>query len=91
MARTGPRCELSIGCPLSPTEFHLLCVLLERPGHVHARDTLLNRVHGRDADIEPRTVDVHIGRLRKALDAGGEAGIIRTIRGTGYAPDRDRH
>jgi two-component system phosphate regulon response regulator PhoB len=76
---------------LSPTEFRLLCVLLERPGHVHSRDTLLNRVHGRDADIEPRTIDVHIGRLRKALNAGGEADIIRTVRGTGYALDRERH
>ncbi len=75
---------------LSPTEFRLLCVLLERPGHVHSRDTLLNRVHGRDADIEPRTVDVHVGRLRKALNAGGEADIIRTVRGTGYALDTDR-
>ena len=59
-------------------------------GLAQARDTLLNRVHGRDADIEPRTVDVHIGRLRKALNAGGEANIIRTVRGTGYALDTDR-
>ena len=75
---------------LSPTEYRLLSVLLERPGHVHSRETLLNRVHGRDADVEPRTIDVHIGRLRKALNAGGEADIIRTVRGTGYALDRDR-
>jgi two-component system phosphate regulon response regulator PhoB len=48
-------------------------------------------VHGRDADIEPRTIDVHIGRLRKALNAGGEVDIIRTVRGTSYALDTDRH
>ena len=74
---------------LSPTEFRLLCSLMERPGHVYSRDTLLNRVHGRDADIEPRTIDVHIGRLRKALNAGGERDIIRTVRGGGYAIDCD--
>lgn len=72
---------------LSPTEFRLLCVLLERPGHVYSRDTLLNRVHGRDADVEPRTIDVHIGRLRKSLNAGGETDIIRTVRGGGYSID----
>ena len=72
---------------LSPTEFRLLCALLERPGHVYSRDTLLNRVHGRDADVEPRTIDVHVGRLRKALNAGGETDIIRTVRGGGYSID----
>jgi len=72
---------------LSPTEFRLLCTLLERPGHVYSRDTLLNRVHGRDADVDPRTIDVHIGRLRKALNAGGETDIIRTVRGGGYSID----
>ena len=75
---------------LSPTEYRLLSTLLERPGHVYSRDTLLNRVHGRDADVELRTIDVHIGRLRKALNAGGESDIIRTVRGTGYALDSDR-
>lgn len=74
---------------LSPTEFRLLCTLLERPGHVYSRDTLLNRVHGRDADIDLRTVDVHIGRLRKALNAGGEADLIRTVRGGGYAVNHE--
>lgn len=76
---------------LSPTEYRLLCVLLERPGHVYSRDTLLNRVHGRDADVEPRTIDVHIGRLRKALNAGGETDIVRTVRSIGYSLDSDRH
>ena len=68
----------------------LASALASKAGSAQARDTLLNRVHGRDADIEPRTIDVHIGRLRKALNAGGEVDIIRTVRGTGYALDTDR-
>lgn len=69
----------------------LASALASTTGSAQAHDTLCNQVHGRDADIEPRTVDVHIGRLRKALNAGGEADVIRTVRGTGYALDTDRH
>ena len=72
---------------LSPTEFRLLHTLLERPGHVYSRDTLLDRVMGLDADVEPRTIDVHIGRLRKKLNARGETNIIRTVRTGGYSID----
>ncbi len=74
---------------LSPTEFRLLRVLMERPGHVLSRETLLNRVWGRTAYLEMRTVDVHIRRLRKALNAEGEPDLIRTVRGSGYAIDAE--
>jgi two-component system phosphate regulon response regulator PhoB len=72
--------EVSLG----PLEFKLLRTLMERPGRVFERDQLLDKVWGRDIDVESRTVDVHIGRLRKALgeDAGNQ---IRTVRGIGYA------
>ena len=76
---------------LGPTEFRLLRYLLQHPGRVFSREQLLDAVWGRDVYVEPRTVDVHIGRLRKALNAGGEADVIRTVRGTGYALDADRH
>ncbi len=70
--------------PLGPLEFNLLRTLMQRPGRVFERDQLLNTVWGRNADVDSRTVDVHIARLRKALGptAGGE---IRTIRGRGYS------
>ena len=68
---------------LGPTEFRLLVAFLERPGRVWSRDALLDRVWGRDSEIDLRTVDVHVGRLRKAL--GGGRGPIRTVRGEGYA------
>ncbi len=70
---------------LGPTEFRLLATFLERPGRVLTRDQLLDRVWGRDAEIDSRTVDVHVGRLRKALMAQGGDDPIRTVRGTGYA------
>lgn len=70
---------------LGPTEFRLLAVLIERPGRVWGRDQLLDRVWGRDVAAESRTVDVHIGRLRKALCAGGGEDPVRTVRGAGYA------
>lgn len=70
---------------LGPTEFRLLSTLLERPGRVWTRDQLLDRVWGREAEIDPRTVDVHVGRLRKALILEGEEDPIRTVRGIGYA------
>ncbi|PRX29788.1 two-component system, OmpR family, phosphate regulon response regulator PhoB [Meinhardsimonia xiamenensis] len=70
---------------LGPTEFRLLATLMEKPGRVWSREQLLDRVWGRDIYVETRTVDVHIGRLRKALCAGGESDPIRTVRGAGYA------
>ena len=75
--------------PLSPTCFKLLTTLMERPGYVYSRDRLLGRVWGGDVFVEPRTVDVHIRRLRKALNAHGGRDLIRTVRGAGYAIDDD--
>ena len=73
--------------PLGPTEFRLLRHFLEHPGRVFSRERLLDSVWGREADIEPRTVDVHIRRLRKAINGGGRPDIIRTVRSAGYALD----
>ena len=70
---------------LGPTEFRLLAALMERPGKVWTRDALLDRVWGREIYIDPRTVDVHVGRLRKTLRTAGDGDPIRTVRGTGYA------
>ena len=70
---------------LGPTEFRLLTTLMERPGRVWSRDALLDRVWGRDIYVDTRTVDVHIGRLRKALMQEGGSDPIRTVRGAGYA------
>ena len=70
---------------LGPTEFRLLATLMERPGRVFTREALLDRVWGRDIYVETRTVDVHVGRLRKALTEGGADDPIRTVRGSGYA------
>ncbi|MCP5086756.1 MAG: phosphate regulon transcriptional regulatory protein PhoB [Rhodobacteraceae bacterium] len=70
---------------LGPTEFRLLTTFLESPGRVWSRDQLLDRVWGREADVDTRTVDVHVGRLRKALGGGKGDGPIRTERGFGYA------
>ncbi len=72
---------------LGPTEFRLLRHFLENPGRVYTRDQLLDQVWGHDVYLETRTVDVHIRRLRKALNAAGEADLLRTVRGTGYALD----
>ncbi|WP_375394087.1 phosphate regulon transcriptional regulator PhoB [uncultured Sphingomonas sp.] len=72
---------------LGPTEFRLLKHFLEHPGWVFSRERLLDAVWGHDADIESRTVDVHIRRLRKAINDGGRADIIRTVRSAGYALD----
>ncbi|MEO5866311.1 MAG: phosphate regulon transcriptional regulator PhoB [Sphingomonas sp.] len=73
--------------PLGPTEFRLLRHFLEHPGHVFSRERLLDSVWGHDSDIEARTVDVHIRRLRKAINIGDKADIIRTVRSAGYALD----
>jgi two-component system phosphate regulon response regulator PhoB len=70
---------------LGPTEFRLLATFLEKPGRVWSREQLLDRVWGRDIYVDTRTVDVHIGRLRKALCREGDEDPIRTVRGAGYA------
>ncbi len=75
--------------PLGPTEFLLLLHLLEHPGWVFSRERLLDSVWGQDSEIELRTVDVHIRRLRKAINAGGRPDIIRTVRSAGYSLDAD--
>ncbi len=72
---------------LGPTEFRLLRFFLERPGRVFSREHLLDHVWGRDVYVESRTVDVHIRRLRKALNVYGDPDIIRTVRGAGYSLD----
>ncbi|CAN0598324.1 unnamed protein product [Ectocarpus sp. 12 AP-2014] len=70
---------------LGPTEFRLLSTFMEKPGRVWSREQLLDRVWGRDIYVDTRTVDVHIGRLRKALCAQGGEDPLRTVRGAGYA------
>ena len=75
--------------PLGPTEFRLLRHFLEHPGRVFSRERLLDGVWGRDAEIEPRTVDVHIRRLRKAINGDGLPDVIRTVRSAGYALDAE--
>jgi two-component system phosphate regulon response regulator PhoB len=72
---------------LGPTEYRLLEFLMERPGRVFSREQLLDGVWGSDIYIDERTVDVHVGRLRKALNRGDEVDPIRTVRGSGYALD----
>lgn len=73
--------------PLGPTDFRLLEYLMERQGRVLSRAELLDGVWGHAADVDDRTVDVHIGRLRRALSRGRESDPIRTVRGAGYAFD----
>lgn len=80
--RRGDR-EVRVG----PTEFRLLDCLMQRPGRVFSREQLLDLVWGRDVYVEARTVDVHVGRLRKALNRTGERDPIRTVRTAGYALD----
>jgi two-component system, OmpR family, phosphate regulon response regulator PhoB len=70
---------------LRPVEFRLLRILIEHPGRVFSREQLLDAVWTQDAEIEPRTVDVHVRRLRKALNAGGGRELSRTVRAAGYA------
>ena len=72
---------------LGPTDFRLLEFLLEKPGRVFSRAQLLDLVWGRSAEVDERTVDVHIGRLRRRLSKGKERDPIRTVRGAGYAID----
>ena len=75
---------------LGPKEFRILNVLLEKPTRVFSREQLLDRVWGRDVYVEERTVDVHIRRLRKALNADSKVNLIRTVRGGGYSIDEDQ-
>lgn len=70
---------------LGPTEYRLLMALMERPGRVFSREQLLDRVWGRDIYIDTRTVDVHVGRLRKAINQTKGDYPLRTVRGAGYA------
>ena len=72
---------------LSPTEFRLLEHLMQNPGRVYSRSQLLDAVWGRDIYVDERTVDVHVGRLRKSLQRGRESDPIRTVRSMGYAFD----
>jgi two-component system phosphate regulon response regulator PhoB len=81
--RRGPR-DVHLG----PTEFRLLRHLMEHQGRVFSREQLLDLVWGQDVYVEPRTVDVHIRRLRKALNGEDEIDLIRTVRSAGYALDR---
>ncbi|WP_431283873.1 phosphate regulon transcriptional regulator PhoB [Humitalea sp. 24SJ18S-53] len=74
---------------LGPTEYRLLEFFLQHPGRVFTREQLLDAVWGRDIHVEPRTVDVHIRRLRKAVNGDGEMDLIRTVRAAGYALDSD--
>jgi two-component system phosphate regulon response regulator PhoB len=74
---------------LGPTEFRLLRYLMEHQGRVFSREQLLDMVWGQDVYVEPRTVDVHIRRLRKAINAPSETDLIRTVRSAGYSLDRE--
>ena len=72
---------------LGPTEFRLLTTFMEKPGRVFSREALLDRVWGRDIYVDTRTIDVHIGRLRKALNQAVDDDPIRTVRSAGYSLD----
>ena len=74
---------------LGPTEFRLLDFLMQRPGRVFSRERLMDAVWGPNTYVELRTVDVHVGRLRKALRDGGGEDPIRTVRSAGYSLDRE--
>lgn len=74
---------------IGPTEYRLLEVLLESAGRVLSRSQLIDRVWGTTAEVDERTIDVHIGRLRKALIRGRETDPIRTVRGAGYCLERE--
>ena len=75
--------ELHVG----PTEYKILKLLMQNPGKVFSREQLLNQIWGQDVYVEIRTVDVHIRRLRVALNEGGETDVLRTVRSAGYALD----
>ncbi len=75
---------------LGPTEFRLLRHFMEHPGRVFSREQLLDSVWGHNVHVEPRTVDVHVRRLRKALNVGKSPDVIRTVRSAGYAMELQR-
>jgi two-component system phosphate regulon response regulator PhoB len=74
---------------LGPTEFRLLEFLMQHPRRVFSREELLDAVWGPDIHVEPRTVDVHIRRLRKSINGEGELDVVRTVRTAGYALDTE--
>jgi len=74
---------------LGPTEYRLLEFLLQHPRRVFSREELLDAVWGPDIHVEPRTVDVHIRRLRKSINLGDELDVVRTVRAAGYALDTE--
>jgi two-component system phosphate regulon response regulator PhoB len=74
---------------LGPTEFRLLRHFLEHPGRVFSRERLLDAVWSHDPDIDTRTVDVHVRRLRQALNYGNQPDLIRTVRSAGYSLDSE--
>jgi two-component system phosphate regulon response regulator PhoB len=74
---------------LGPTEFRLLKHFLEHPGRVFSRERLLEAVWSHDPDIDARTVDVHVRRLRQALNSGSQPDLIRTVRSAGYSLDSE--
>jgi two-component system phosphate regulon response regulator PhoB len=84
-AETHRVTRADVALKLGPTEFRLLSTFMEKPGRVWSRDMLLDRVWGRDVYVDTRTVDVHVGRLRKALTKAGGDDPVRTVRGAGYA------
>ena len=75
---------------LGPTEYRLLEFLMQHPRRVFSREELLNAVWGRDIHVEPRTVDVHIRRLRKSINGDDELDVVRTVRAAGYALDTEQ-
>jgi len=75
--------------PMGPREFELFTKLLENPGKVYSRESLLEMIWGKTKDVDVRTVDVHIGRLRKILNEQGDRDPIRTVRAAGYAIDEN--
>jgi two-component system phosphate regulon response regulator PhoB len=77
------------GVALGPTEFRLLRFFLEHPGRVFSRERLLDAVWSHDPEIDVRTVDVHVRRLRKALNDDGGPDLIRTVRAAGYSLDAE--
>lgn len=76
-----------VAIPVGPTEFRLLRHFMERPGRVHSREQLLDAVWGMNSNVELRTVDVHIRRLRKAINIPDTEDVIRTVRSAGYSMD----
>ena len=74
---------------LGPTEFRLLEFFMQHPRRVFSREELLDAVWGHDIHVEPRTVDVHIRRLRKSMNVEGELDVVRTVRAAGYALDTE--